>query len=1071
MRSLPDIVDTLADEVPDNVWVKVPLSSLDSDGPEEEELVWDNVTWRQLSRAVDAMAHWIDQHLGSPATKSETVAYMGVNDIRYAIVILATLKTGYTSLLTSPRNSQQGHSSLLTATSCHKFLFTDELQLIAQNIVTAHTSPVKALQIPLLHDLLDPLSSHPPYLNTTPSPSEQDTLLILHSSGTTGLPKPVHIKAGTLNILPSILSMPTPPGRVNMHDVLYRSRLMLSAAPMFHVMGLNLLLRSIYHQGPLVLLPPGQPPSAPLLIRTITATNPASMIAAPSLLEAMASTPEGLSAISTLETTFFGGAPLSASAGNILAKVTTLVNGLGSTEIFMVASLVPLNPAADWEYLEWNPSVGMHMQPTNDGTSSHELVIRRLPDPQYQFVFFNFPDLEEWRTKDLFVRHPDKEGLWRYIGRMDDVLVLSNGEKMNPVAFEKAVESHPMVKGAVVVGKGRFQAGLILEIEDMFEGEREKILEEIWPCVEEANMLYPAHARVWKSMVRFAVEGKPFVRGAKGSVLRGKTWEVYEEEIGEMYDATQGVVVEEESEGEDGEVLGIVRKAVREVMPARKNELKDDENLFHLGMDSLQVLQLSQVLSSRCRHVSQTQVFRMIYDQPTIERLTLAISTAASMLDASHEAEAVSREEKMSRMIHKYSRDLQRACKTAAATDGIGPSPDGLVVLLTGSTGSLGSYILHKLMDNPQVAHFYCLNRTADAAERQSRSFSDRGLGPIDFDTGHPKVTFLHADFTKERFGLEPTVYQDLQQRADVMLLNAWPVNFNSPLDGFEPAIAGTRRCIDFAASAAHRPHVVFVSSIASVLNYPAARLGTSTESGDRDSGVVVIPEEFELDNSLPLKQGYGESKHVASSVLANAAKVSGVRVTILRAGQLAGPVDGLGVWNRQEWLPSLIATSKSLGKIPGSLGFKDDSIDWLPVDLAASAIVDLSLAYTESGDPVLSCFNLVNPRTTQWSVVAKAVQEFYADRGVSIDVVKYDEWLDDLMALRARGMMTSDQVKRYPALKLVEFFQGRNLKCAGNGMKVAFATERIMERSPTMAGVVAVDGEMVKRWLSAWAF
>ncbi|KAK3693201.1 hypothetical protein B0T22DRAFT_420368 [Podospora appendiculata] len=1069
MQSLPNIVDTLAAEVPDNVWVKVPLSSLD--GPEDEDLVWDDVTWRQLSRAVDTMAHWIDLHLGPLATKGETVAYMGVNDIRYPIVILATLKTGYTSLLTSPRNSQQGHSSLLTATSCHKFLYTDELQPAIQSITTTHLSPIKALQIPSLRDLLNPPSSQPPYPNTTPSPSEQDTTLILHSSGTTGLPKPVHIKAGTLNIIPSILSMPTPPGRVNMHEVLYRSPLMLSAAPMFHVMGLNLLLRSLYHQGPLVLLPPGQPPTAPLLIRAIAATNPTSMIAAPSLLEAMASTPAGLAAVSTLEHTLFGGAPLSPSAGNVLAKVTTLVNGLGSTEIFMAASLVPLDPVADWEYLEWNPAAGMHMQPTHDGTSdSHELVVRHLPDPRYQFVFCNFPRLDEWRTRDLFVRHPQREGLWRYVGRVDDVLVLSNGEKMNPVAFEKAVESHATVKGAVVVGAGKFQVGLILEVEGEGEEEdREGILDEVWPCVEEANMPYPAHARVWRTMVRLAVEGKPFVRGAKGSVLRRKTWEVYEREIGEMYD--QEAVVEKE--GENEEMLEIVRKAVREVMAARKDEVTDEQNLFHLGMDSLQVLQLSQVLGRRCRHVSQAQAFRMIYDQPSIERLTRAITAAGSKLGGTHPVETSSREEKMSRMVHTYSRELPRA-STTLATHGNRPSPDGLVVVLTGSTGSLGSYVLHRLIENNQVAHVYCLNRTADGAERQARAFSDRGLGPINFlVTAHPKVTFLHADLAEERFGLEPATYQKLQQRTDVVLLNAWPVNFNSPLDGFESAVAGTRRCVDFAASATRRPHVVFVSSIASVLNYPAVRLDT-TKTGDGNDGVVTtsIPEEFELDNSLPLKQGYGESKHVASSILANAARVSGVGVTILRAGQLAGPVDGQGVWNRQEWLPSLIATSKSLGKIPASLGAGDDVIDWLPVDLAAGAILDLSLVHVPgSGNPALDCFNLVNPRTNQWSVVAQAVREFYADCGVSIDVVSYDEWLDDLMAVHAGGVMTGDQVERYPALKLVEFFQEKSLKGAGAGGRVTFATERIVEQSLTMAGVAAVNGEMVKRWLSAWAF
>lgn len=87
MRSLTAVVDRLAAETPQNLWVKAPKSS---DG----KVGWHDVTWLQLARAVDAMAHWMETHLG-PATENEAVAYMAIGDIRYPIVILATMKTGY----------------------------------------------------------------------------------------------------------------------------------------------------------------------------------------------------------------------------------------------------------------------------------------------------------------------------------------------------------------------------------------------------------------------------------------------------------------------------------------------------------------------------------------------------------------------------------------------------------------------------------------------------------------------------------------------------------------------------------------------------------------------------------------------------------------------------------------------------------------------------------------------------------------------------------------------------------------------------------------------------------------
>ena len=79
----------------------------------------------------------------------------------------------------------------------------------------------------------------------------------------------------------------------------------------------------------------------------------------------------------------------------------------------------------------------------------------------------------------------------------------------------------------------------------------------------------------------------------------------------------------------------------------------------------------------------------------------------------------------------------------------------------------------------------------------------------------------------------------------------------------------------------------MFSSSIASVGNWHAVR------------DEIPAPETFEYDVCIPLKQGYGESKHVASSILFQAARKSGLKVTVVRLGQCAGSVDGAGVWNK----------------------------------------------------------------------------------------------------------------------------------------------------------------------------
>jgi acyl-CoA synthetase (AMP-forming)/AMP-acid ligase II len=82
------VVDRLAAEVPHDVWVKEPVSS--DHGP----TIWRDISWLQLRMAVDSMACWMENKLGLGAG-DQPVAYTGVNDIRFPIVIMAALKCGY----------------------------------------------------------------------------------------------------------------------------------------------------------------------------------------------------------------------------------------------------------------------------------------------------------------------------------------------------------------------------------------------------------------------------------------------------------------------------------------------------------------------------------------------------------------------------------------------------------------------------------------------------------------------------------------------------------------------------------------------------------------------------------------------------------------------------------------------------------------------------------------------------------------------------------------------------------------------------------------------------------------
>jgi long-subunit acyl-CoA synthetase (AMP-forming) len=49
------------------------------------------------------------------------------------------------------------------------------------------------------------------------------------------------------------------------------------------------------------------------------------------------------------------------------------------------------------------------------------------------------------------------------VGRIDDVLILSSGEKTVPAPMESVVGANRYVNGTVMFGRGRNQVGIIIE--------------------------------------------------------------------------------------------------------------------------------------------------------------------------------------------------------------------------------------------------------------------------------------------------------------------------------------------------------------------------------------------------------------------------------------------------------------------------------------------------------------------------------------------------------------------------------------------------------------------------------
>ena len=894
--------------------------------------------------------------------------------------------------------------------------------------------PMKILDVPDFQEWLEEdRVPHYPYEKTFAEASAEP-FVVLHTSGSTGLPKPITIPHGALAVHDAFQKIPrTADSELDLHEMIGTSIRFFLAMPLFHAAGIFLLATfPVYYGVVPVMPPPDRPMSADLADSMHLHGKLDATFVPPSLLEDISQTPSYLKNLKNIKA-FFGGGPMPKIAGDVIKGQTELVSFYGSTE----AMLLPIRKLDQeyWEYTSVHPCAGSEFRHHSDDL--YELVLVRRPDLElFQGIFWTFPDLQEYHMHDLYSKHPTQPDLWLYRGRSDDVIVLVNGEKLNPITMEQVISSHPEVRAALVVGQSRFQTALLIEPlkPDLSEEHKGRLIESVWPVVEKANSEYPAHARLSKSLLLFTTPAKPMSRAGKGTVQRATTVNQYMKEIDALYTGSDPA---EESLDLDTKDFRSMSSSIRYMIEhsTKLESVRDEDDFFTHGMDSLQVLQVVRRLRTALSKngVEVTITTSTIYMHPTVAKLTKAILQLVhpSLTDGgAPEEDDVS---KMKDSLQKWSSDLPGQNKHSSLT-----------LILTGSTGSLGSYLLDALLAEPKVSKVYCLNRSNDAAQRQLKSNSSRGLTT---SLTPDRVAFLQSDMSKPLFGLPKPAYEELLQHVTHVIHNAWAVDFNLSLSSFEDThIRGVRQFIDFSVHSENRAHIFFTSSISTVMNWSANHSG-------------AVPEQVFDDFSVAEPMGYAESKHISERLLAIAGKVSNVPSSVCRVGQVAGPIGSeKGMWNTQEWLPSIIISSAYLGLLPESLMAM--GTEWIPVDVLAKVIVEL-LDPADSGSDLTHVYHTLNPHSAEWRHLLPTVKE---GLGGNVKIVPYHEWVN---ALEQSAAKTED-VGKNPAIKLLDFFKGLE-QHAGNSQ--ALETKETRKSSKTLAGLGPVSPEWMAIWMKQWGF
>lgn len=138
-------------------------------------------------------------------------------------------------LFLSPRNNLEGHINVLEGVDCHVFLRAHETDIGS----ILDSRPMRSEFVPDLSYFLNPCSVPIYPYSKSFEEARMDPALVLHTTGSTGLPKPITWKVGTLSTYEAWRTIPRVGDYVPTTEIYQQSRRAYTSMPLFHTSGLN----------------------------------------------------------------------------------------------------------------------------------------------------------------------------------------------------------------------------------------------------------------------------------------------------------------------------------------------------------------------------------------------------------------------------------------------------------------------------------------------------------------------------------------------------------------------------------------------------------------------------------------------------------------------------------------------------------------------------------------------------------------------------------------------------------------------------------------------------------------
>ncbi|KAJ7136795.1 acetyl-CoA synthetase-like protein [Mycena epipterygia] len=449
--------------------------------------------WEGICRAAGIVAQHVAASGSTSAEERPVIAVLALSDsLSYIYLLIGIMSLGWTAFPMSPRNSAEGTARLLKETGASRiFTNTDgPINSLARDAAALLASDGVELELLSMLTYGDLHGGSGDAQDAKDFKiirmAHDDTMLILHSSGTSGFPKPIEC---------------TTKGLINLSNI-----------P--HAMGSATYLWPPASGAIFAVYSPRPRPTIPTpanFLASWIADNCHIVFCVPVFIEAWAQDPKNIPRLKALDSIVFSGASVNKRTGDMLANEGVILHPFwGSTEVGPATMFVPRDPppAGEWEYFKFSNHITVAMEAWDGLEGVFQPIVIPTPICFPHVLNTTHEGQPAFDVGDLLVRHPTDLARWRVYGRADDQIMLATGENVNPLPIENMISHDAHIACVLMFGRHRPHTGILVEpapefaLDDAGDQEQlKKFRELIWPTIERANAPTAAYAHITKNMI------------------------------------------------------------------------------------------------------------------------------------------------------------------------------------------------------------------------------------------------------------------------------------------------------------------------------------------------------------------------------------------------------------------------------------------------------------------------------------------------------------------------------------------------------------------------------------------